>query len=169
MNEKIECRYCGMIYPLGTTKCEYCGASLADGIRRIVCDRCGKPIPDGTPPVGKCVTCQKDVYLCKKHAKRVKDDEVYCHEHESECFIATAVFGTPLDPHLDFLREFRDKWLMTRLLGRLFVQTYYEVSPPIARRTRHSPLLKKIFRRLVVEPGLHLASTVLGKDYEDPL
>ncbi len=167
MPEKIECRYCGRIYSEGQTVCTNCGASLADGFRRLTCDKCGRPVPDGTDPVGKCVTCGKEVYLCDKHFKRLKDDEVFCNEHESECFIATAVFGTPLDPHLDILREFRDKWLLTTPIGRVAVFTYYEISPPIARKTRKSPILKKIFRTILVEPGLGLARIVLGKDSDE--
>ena len=43
------------------------------------------------------------------------------------CFIATAAYGTPLDPRLDSLRWFRDTWLPC-----WFVDAYYAVSPPIA-------------------------------------
>jgi len=140
MPEKVECRYCGRKNEANATECIHCGASLSDAVKRIFCDRCGIPLPEGFDAAGKCVTCGEIVYLCDKHKAKVKDDEIYCKEHISECFIATAVFGTPLDPRLDELRRFRDDWLMANPLGRVFVFTYYE--------------LKEILRKFIVQPGL---------------
>lgn len=49
-----------------------------------------------------------------------------------ECFIATAAYGSYLDPHVQALRDFRDNYLITNAPGRMFVMFYYSVSPPIA-------------------------------------
>jgi hypothetical protein len=94
----------------------------------------------------------------------VEDDEVFCREHETECFIATAVFGTPLHPKIDLLRKLRDEWLSGQLMGRMAIRTYYEVSPPIARYARRSERLRMILQQLIVEPGLKLARVVLRRD-----
>jgi hypothetical protein len=145
------------------SKCEHCSASLKDAVIKRFCDRCGVPLPDAVQPIGKCVTCGKSVFLCIAHEKKLADDEIYCKEHESECFIATAVFGTHLHPQLDVLRQLRDEWLLTKKIGRVAVSTYYEVSPPIARAARRRPILKELLRQFIVEPALRVADAVLKK------
>lgn len=48
------------------------------------------------------------------------------------CFIATASYGTNFHPHIDVLRDFRDRVLMKYSAGRMFVKVYYRYSPKIA-------------------------------------
>jgi hypothetical protein len=48
------------------------------------------------------------------------------------CFIATAAYGSYLDPHVMVLRHFRDDVLFQSELGTAFVTFYYKHSPPIA-------------------------------------
>jgi hypothetical protein len=62
------------------------------------------------------------------------------------CFIATAAYGTPMAEEIQILREFRDKYLLTNLLGQTLVNVYYSVSPPIAEFITEHPSLKPIVR-----------------------
>ncbi|MFH1675096.1 MAG: YncE family protein [Pseudomonadota bacterium] len=48
------------------------------------------------------------------------------------CFIATAAFGSYMEPHVKILRDFRDACLLTNRAGQAFVRLYYKYSPPVA-------------------------------------
>ena len=54
--------------------------------------------------------------------------------------------GSPLHPHLDTLRDFRDKYLMHSRFGRKFVELYYRYSPSIAGFIARHRLLKVAVR-----------------------
>ena len=48
------------------------------------------------------------------------------------CFIATAAFGSALEPRVAALRGFRDAYLLPSTSGRAFVGLYYALSPSLA-------------------------------------
>jgi hypothetical protein len=84
----------------------------------------------------------------------------YTAPSTNECFIATAAFGSKLQPAVVLLRQFRDKCLLTNTLGRAFVKFYYHHSPPVARFIAQSEPLKALVRILLL-PLIAIAYAVL--------
>ncbi|MDE0954188.1 MAG: hypothetical protein OR994_05895 [Candidatus Poseidoniales archaeon] len=64
----------------------------------------------------------------------------------TDCFIATAAYGTPFDSKIDVLRNWRDDSLRSSTLGRIFIRNYYFYSPPIASVIARSSALRGIVR-----------------------
>jgi hypothetical protein len=65
------------------------------------------------------------------------------------CFIATAAYGTPFANEINILRNWRDRWLLQRITGRLFVKFYYTFSPPVASNIANSEVRKEQTRRIL--------------------
>jgi len=80
------------------------------------------------------------------------------------CFIATAAYGSSLDPHLDALRAFRDRHLLTNLPGRKFVAMYYRYSPPIADYIAERNWLRAIVRAILT-PMVHAIERPLSAGF----
>ena len=63
------------------------------------------------------------------------------------CFIATAAYGSYLDPHVATLRRFRDQVLLGGLPGgEQLVSLYYHYSPPLAEMVRQHEALRWLVR-----------------------
>lgn len=79
----------------------------------------------------------------------VTPEEVYGIFEESKCFIATAAFGSPLEPKINSLRNFRDQILSKHNWGREFTKWYYMTSPEYAVKLLDSPKLQKSIQVLL--------------------
>ena len=67
-------------------------------------------------------------------AKCLKEYSSYVPYHQTGfCYIATAVYGSYDCPQVWTLRRYRDNYLAESLPGRLFVRSYYAISPTIVR------------------------------------
>lgn len=62
------------------------------------------------------------------------------------CFIATAAYGSPFERHVQMLREFRERYLLTNTAGRAFVRWYYRHSPKYAAVIAGNEVLRAVAR-----------------------
>jgi serine protease len=76
------------------------------------------------------------------------------------CFIATAAFGSPLEKHVQILRDFRDRVLLNSSAGKTFVQFYYRNSPAIADKIAQSEGLRLI-TRIMLMPVIGVAYLIM--------
>jgi len=76
------------------------------------------------------------------------------------CFIATAAFGSPMEKHVQILRDFRDRVLLNYSVGKAFVQFYYRNSPAIADKIAPSEGLRLI-TRLMLMPVIGVAYLIV--------
>lgn len=70
------------------------------------------------------------------------------------CFIGTVFSGTPVEPHIRTLREFRDKYLLTHGLGRTIVKVYYFISPSLVELFRQNEFAR-IAGRMILIPVIY--------------
>lgn len=64
----------------------------------------------------------------------------------SGCYIATCVYGSYDCPEVWTLRRYRDDTLASTWYGRLFIRTYYAISPTLVRWFGHTNWFKKMWR-----------------------
>ena len=70
----------------------------------------------------------------------------YRHTDSQGCYVATCVYGSYDCPQVWTLRRFRDYVLARIMLGRMFIQVYYRVSPTIVKWFGKNVVVKKLWR-----------------------
>lgn len=65
---------------------------------------------------------------------------------DTNCFIATAAYGSALEPRLNTLRHFRNKYLLLNKYGLKFVLNYYKYGPYAARWIADKPTVRALAR-----------------------
>jgi len=111
--------------------------------------------------VGQNVTTYSDIlsewgtYYYRVRAYNTLGNSSYSNEatpflfvegDDGGCFIATAAFGSPLERHVRMLRGFRDRYLLTNVLGKAIVGLYYEFGPPMAGIIAKNEVLRAVAR-----------------------
>lgn len=88
-------------------------------------------------------------------ARQLKD-EIENPPKKGVCFVATAVYGSPLAPEVEIFRQFRDETLLKSKIGEAFVEFYYLFSPPIAGFIARWSFLRVLIGILFLNPTLKL-------------
>ena len=77
---------------------------------------------------------------------------IYSRLHPSSsggCYIATMVYGDYDHPQVLILRNFRDKYLLEKQWGRLFVKLYYKYSPLLVERLKDHRIINNGIRKIL--------------------
>ena len=113
------------------------------------CPHCSKPVIVAKHEYGDyvCNSCQGGISYSHSGFGKAS----YSSQSSSDCFIATAVYGDPLHPDVEFLRYFRDENLLRSRLGRAFVELYYRYAPSFASKLSPHPKVCKVLRIYFLE------------------
>lgn len=63
------------------------------------------------------------------------------------CYIATMAYGSYEHPQVIELRKFRDEILASTFIGRLFIKTYYLISPKLVEKLKNKKGINAIIRK----------------------
>ena len=63
------------------------------------------------------------------------------------CYVATAVYGSYDCPQVWTLRRYRDNILANNFFGRMFIRTYYAISPTLVKWFGNTNWFKKLWQR----------------------
>ena len=85
-------------------------------------------------------------------------------EESDDCVISAAAHGSPLEPHVKILRDFRDDFLLSNTVGKSFMDLYYGYSPPVAGFiARHDSLRGMVRLSLLPFVGASWVALKLGR------
>ena len=103
--------------------------------------------PDETQPICGSGTIQQDGECIPNNVEKIKTVGDEGLPGGGGCLIATAAFGSELDPQIQQLREIRDNNLLQTKSGQTFMNTfnefYYSFSPKIADYERENLVFKE--------------------------
>ena len=68
------------------------------------------------------------------------------YELAGGCYVATCVYGSYDCPEVWTLRRYRDNTLGSTWYGRLFIRTYYAISPTLVKRFGNTNWFKKLWK-----------------------
>ncbi len=77
-------------------------------------------------------------------------------EEKTKCYIATAVYGSYNCPEVWTLRRFRDNTLAETWYGRLFIRTYYAISPTLVKWFGETTWFQRFWRGKLNKMVAHL-------------
>jgi hypothetical protein len=69
------------------------------------------------------------------------------NEDTGGCYVATCVYGSYDCPQVWTLRRFRDNILAEYVIGRMFIRTYYAISPTIVRLFGQTAWFRTFWRK----------------------
>ena len=160
LEEGIKCKYCSF-FESGANYCHlgsnfdsqinpdpgcYCMGKTTPDSR---CSHFTLPALDGMaycsgisirPKDGSPLVLLKDVPELEQQLKQARKEN-------TDCYIATCVYGSYDCPQVWTLRRFRDNQLASTWYGRTFIQVYYAISPTLVNWFGHTAWFQKFWKQ----------------------
>lgn len=91
-----------------------------------------------------------NIDIPQDESKKVSPTNTPTSKQESEgCYIATMAYGSYNHPQVMVLRWYRDNVLQRNFWGRLFIRTYYYISPKLVTVLRGHDAINKLIRNIL--------------------
>lgn len=88
---------------------------------------------------------EMDDMLWDEEIKKAKSNEM-SNNQSAGCYVATAVYGSYDCPEVWTLRRYRDNQLAKTWYGRLFIHTYYSISPILVKWFGNTQWFKNMWK-----------------------
>jgi len=92
----------------------------------------------------------------------LKGSKAASRDSKSGCFIATAAYGSDIEPEVIWFRLFRDHVLINSTAGTTFVQFYYRFAPSVGSAISKVNWLRVLVRLFILEPMLQIVKAILA-------
>lgn len=89
---------------------------------------------------------QKQKESNEQYQKQLEEYRQSQNQRRGGCYIATAVYGSYDCPEVWVLRRYRDYKLRKTIFGRVFIKTYYSISPILVKLFGKTKWFQKIWR-----------------------
>lgn len=126
--------------------CPHCGESVLSEQGQLRIRLFVKETEHGPEQAFGCPKCQKEWDPGQFTSKPAN---AQAPAAKGACFVATAAFGSAMQPEVELLRRFRDERLASHAAGMLFIRIYNVVGPRLAGQVRRSPLCRSIARAAI--------------------
>ncbi len=158
---KITCLKCGHQFKAGEARIIKQGKAASDLEEEMIQLLCEGATLAARALYKNATNCSEDEVhrkimqlLNEEVPKRITPEQVAtikgyyedCAAGKVGCYIATAVYGSYDCPQVWTLRRFRDDTLAESVFGRMFIKTYYAISPTLVKWFGHSSIFKWIWR-----------------------
>ncbi len=84
--------------------------------------------------------------LIQKQIRQIRKNGIDPENSSNGCYVATCVYGSYDCPQVWTLRRFRDNTLAETWYGRLFIRTYYALSPTLVKWFGHFSWFKNLWK-----------------------
>ena len=91
-----------------------------------------------------------DIYERESGYSNEVDTAKYSGSGSGGCFIATEAYDNTIEPYINVLREFRDRFLLANRVGKILVDFYYTYSPPVADFIENNDGLRAIAHAILL-------------------